>query len=66
VVVVYLITSNRGFLLSHRRLITKSALAVTGVVAIVLGVYAVTEFLSGALDAQMDRFVRLFGTGSMG
>ncbi len=66
VLVIYVITSNRRFLLSHRRLITKSALAVTGVVAVALGVYAVTEFLSGDLDVRMDRFVRLFAVPPMG
>lgn len=65
-VVIYLITSNRRFLLAHRRLITRSALAATGVVALVLGAYAITEFLSGSLSGDMDRFVRAIGSRSLG
>ena len=59
VVVIYLITSNRRFLVTHRRVITKSALAVTGIIAVCFGAYAVSEFLFGPLDLDMTDLARM-------
>jgi len=53
VVVIYLMTSKRRLLVLHRRRITRSALAATGVVAVVFGAYAVSEFLLGPIDMRM-------------
>lgn len=53
VVVVYLMTARWRFLVVRRRRITRSALAATGVVAVVFGAYAVTEFLSGPVGMDL-------------
>ncbi|MGA8261913.1 MAG: hypothetical protein WB783_17005 [Arenicellales bacterium] len=66
IVVIYLITSSRHFLLTHRRVITKSALAVTGIIAVCFGAYAVSEFLFGPLDLDMADLARMAGPASLG
>lgn len=51
--VIYLMTSGRRPLVVNRRRITRAALAVTGVVVVSFGAYAVSEFLLGPIDMNM-------------
>lgn len=53
VAVIYVMTSRRHYILTRRRWITRSALAVAGVVAVSFGVYAVIEFLFGPVNMNM-------------
>jgi len=51
--VIYLMTSSRGLLRANRRRVTRVALAATGIVVVTFGVYAVSEFLFGAINVDM-------------
>lgn len=65
-VVIYLVTADRPYLSARRRVIIRSALAATGVIAVGFGAYAITEFLSSSsLESDMSRVgaVAQSGTG---
>jgi len=63
VTVIYLVTASRPYLVARRRIITRSALAATGVIAIGFGAYAITEFIFGAVDADMPRLAAVDQAG---